>query len=139
MNIFKYLLFSVLMAVTMIASSEVIDINTADAKSFNRAMKGVGDVKSKAIVDYRSLHGPFKTVDDLKKVQGIGDKILEENRANLTVGGNVKTPAAASPATTKPMSSAPSSAPAVASPKTPSSPVPTSTKPMGGQGKPPVQ
>ena len=62
-----------------------VDINTADAKTLAAELRGVGDTTATAIVAYRTANGPFKTVDDLRKVKGIGDKILEQNRANLKV------------------------------------------------------
>ena len=41
--------------------------------------------KAQAIVDYRKLNGPFKSVDDLKNVKGIGAKRYEKLKADLTV------------------------------------------------------
>jgi competence protein ComEA len=46
----------------------------------------VGPGKAKAIVEYRTKNGPFKSVDDLGKVKGFGPKTLESLRADLTVG-----------------------------------------------------
>jgi competence protein ComEA len=60
-----------------------VDINSADAKTLAAELRGVGESTAQAIVAYRSANGPFKTVDDLRKVKGIGDRILEQNRANL--------------------------------------------------------
>jgi competence protein ComEA len=62
-----------------------VDINTADAKTLAAEMKGVGEKTAQAIVAYRTANGPFKSVDELRKVKGIGDKLLEQNRANLRV------------------------------------------------------
>ena len=50
------------------------------------AVPGIGPTKAQAIVDHRSAHGPFKSVDDLKSVKGIGAKRLEKLRPELTVG-----------------------------------------------------
>jgi len=62
-----------------------VDINTADAAALAAAMKGVGLQKAEAIVAYRKANGPFKRVEDLTLVKGIGIKTVEQNRANLTV------------------------------------------------------
>lgn len=70
-----------------------IDLNTADAPALARALAGVGPAKAQAIVEYRRRHGPFKSVDELALVKGIGPRTLERNRDRLTVRGQA--PAAA--------------------------------------------
>jgi len=62
-----------------------VDINTASVAEL-AALPGIGESKAKAIVEYRA-GDPFKSVDDLKKVKGIGDKTLESLRASIMVGG----------------------------------------------------
>lgn len=75
-----------------------VNINTADAATLAAGIKGVGDKKAQAIIQYRKDHGPFKSVDELANVPGIGEKMVENNRSNITVGkGNP--PAAARAAT----------------------------------------
>lgn len=69
------------------ALAEPVDINTADAKTLATQLQGVGPKSAEAIVAYRTKHGPFKRVEDLDKVKGIGKKTVEKNRANMTVGG----------------------------------------------------
>lgn len=61
-----------------------VDINSASAEEL-AGLPGIGDSKAKAIIEYRAAE-PFKTVDDLKKVKGIGDKMLESLRPDITVG-----------------------------------------------------
>ena len=68
------------------ALSAPVDINTADAKALSAALHGVGTKTAAAIVEYRSKHGPFKSINDLTRVKGIGPKTVERNRANMTVG-----------------------------------------------------
>jgi competence protein ComEA len=60
-----------------------IDINTASATEL-ATLPGIGDSKAKAIVEYRAAD-PFQTIEDLKKVKGIGDKTFESLRPNLMV------------------------------------------------------
>jgi competence protein ComEA len=61
-----------------------VNVNTADEGGL-MSLKGIGKVKAKAIIDYRQKNGPFKTVDDLAKVEGIGEKTLNDLRDQLTV------------------------------------------------------
>lgn len=69
------------------ALAEPVDINTADAKTLAAQLQGVGPKSAEAIIAYRTKHGPFKRVEDLDKVKGIGKKTVEKNRANIVVGG----------------------------------------------------
>jgi competence protein ComEA len=67
------------------AENAPININTASAAELSE-IKGIGAAKAQAIVDHRQTNGEFKSVDDLKLVRGIGDKMLEQLRPQLTVG-----------------------------------------------------
>lgn len=62
------------------ASSEdefvYIDLSTASADEL-KSLDGVGDVIAQRIVEYRTAHGGFSSIDDLKFVSGIGDKKFE--------------------------------------------------------------
>ena len=60
-----------------------VNVNTADADTIARELRGVGPAKARAIVTYREENGPFETVDDLLKVQGIGPKVLEDNKKDI--------------------------------------------------------
>ena len=62
-----------------------ININNADEAQLT-SLKGIGPTKAKAITQYRQAHGPFKTVDDLKHVSGIGDQTVAALRPFITVG-----------------------------------------------------
>lgn len=63
-----------------------VDINSADAETISAELKGVGMAKAEAIVAYRREHGPFKTVEDLALVKGIGERTLELNRKDILLG-----------------------------------------------------
>jgi len=62
-----------------------VNINTADAQTLAVALDGVGAARAKAIVEYREEHGPFRSVDDLAQVKGIGERVVAANRARLKV------------------------------------------------------
>ncbi len=62
-----------------------VSINTASAEDLARVMNGVGMKKAEAIVSYRQEYGPFKTLDDLKQVPGMGGALVERNLGNLTL------------------------------------------------------
>ncbi len=61
------------------------NINTADKQALDE-LSGIGPVKAQAIIDYRTEHGAFESVDDLQEVNGIGSKTLEEIKDEITVG-----------------------------------------------------
>ncbi len=69
---------------TTLQSSEKININTAGLAQLT-TLTGIGDVKGQAIIDYRTEHGPFTSVDELTNVSGIGDKTLAKIRDQITV------------------------------------------------------
>ncbi len=62
-----------------------IDLNTADALTLQRELKGIGRAKAEAIVAYREANGPFASVDELLEIKGIGNALLERNRDKLVV------------------------------------------------------
>jgi competence protein ComEA len=64
-----------------------VDINKADAATIAKELKGIGISRAHAIVAYREKNGAFKSADELRKVKGIGAKVLEQNRANIQVEG----------------------------------------------------
>lgn len=68
-----------------IGETTPINVNTASATELT-TIDGIGPSKAKAIVDYREAHGPFASVDDLRSVTGIGDKLLDRMRPQVTVG-----------------------------------------------------
>lgn len=86
MKILRSVILSLALVLPSLAlATGALNINTASAAAIAEAIKGVGVQKASAIVAYRDAHGPFKSVDDLAAVKGIGSKTLESNRARLTV------------------------------------------------------
>ena len=67
-----------------------VDVNTADAETISAELQGVGISKAIAIVEYRQANGPFKSVDDLTLVKGIGDRTVEINRKNILLDSSAK-------------------------------------------------
>lgn len=68
--------------------SFVIDINQATAEDFQK-LPGIGPALAGRIVAYRKKHGPFRRVEDLLVVRGIGHKKWKAIRPYLKVGGEV--------------------------------------------------
>lgn len=64
-----------------------VNINTADAATLARELKGIGLKRAQAIVEYRTKNGPFRSADELALVKGIGPRAIELNRADIRVDG----------------------------------------------------
>ena len=62
-----------------------VNVNTADASTIAKELDGIGPAKAQAIVEYRQKNGPVRAVEDLLKVEGIGQKVFEQNRGNIRV------------------------------------------------------
>lgn len=65
------------------SSSGKININTADAKELMK-LSGVGETRAQAIIAYREKNGPFASIEDLKRVAGIGEKTFEKLKRRIT-------------------------------------------------------
>ncbi|WP_448375176.1 ComEA family DNA-binding protein [Fervidobacterium sp.] len=61
-----------------------ININTANTEELQK-LPGIGPSKAQAIVDYRNANGPFKSVEEIKNVKGIGEKTFEKLKTLITV------------------------------------------------------
>ena len=66
-----------------------IDINTATATQLV-ALPGIGPVKAESIVQYRTVHGPFRRIEDLQNVRGIGPKTFETLKPLIEVSGSLE-------------------------------------------------
>ncbi|MDY6910706.1 MAG: ComEA family DNA-binding protein [Thermodesulfobacteriota bacterium] len=62
----------------------LININSASAEELQE-LPGIGPVIAAKIVEYRTANGPFQSLDDLKNVQGIGDKKFDAIKAMITI------------------------------------------------------
>ena len=61
-----------------------ININTADINKL-KEIPGIGDVKANSIIIYRESNGNFKSIEDLKNVDGIGEKTFEKIKNNIKI------------------------------------------------------
>ncbi len=61
-----------------------ININTAGASELKK-LTGIGVKKSQRIIEYREKHGAFRTISDIKKVSGIGEKTFQSNKNSICV------------------------------------------------------
>jgi competence protein ComEA len=86
MNIFRFAVPALALLVPAFALAGPVNINSADAETISKELKGVGLSKAEAIVEYRKKHGPFRTPSDLSLVKGIGERTVELNRADIKVG-----------------------------------------------------
>ncbi len=90
MKLFHTLLLTLILLFSSSAMSaqdaaEKININTANAEQIASTMTGIGDSKAQAIVEYRSTHGNFKSLQELENVAGIGTKTVEKNKDKITL------------------------------------------------------
>lgn len=86
MSLIKSLLFAAALAFAGLAfATGPVDINRADAATLVQ-LNGIGPAKAEAIVAWRDANGPFLQVEDLAKVRGIGLRMVEQLRADITVG-----------------------------------------------------
>jgi competence protein ComEA len=62
-----------------------IDLNRASAEDLD-AIPGLGPALAQRIIDYRKAHGPFKKVEDLREISGVGPQNLEKLKPYLGLG-----------------------------------------------------
>jgi competence protein ComEA len=65
-------------------SGVVVNLNTASASDFE-ALPGIGAKTAARIIEYRQKNGPFKKVEDLMNVRGIGEKNFLKLKPQITV------------------------------------------------------
>ena len=64
---------------------EKVNINQATANQLQQ-IDGIGKTIAGRIIEFRETYGPFKTIDEVKKVKGIGEKIFEKIKLHLDIG-----------------------------------------------------
>lgn len=97
MKKFLFLVFSLFSLSWALAA---VNINTASVQEL-QSLPNIGPAKAQAIVDYRTEHGPFKSIEDIRKVKGIGQATFDKLKDEINVGGSgtPAKPAQAKPAT----------------------------------------
>ena len=86
MNVIKAFVLVACLCFSLLASAiEPVNINVADATTLSKALTGIGQARAEAIVAYRKKNGPFKSIDDLAKVSGVGSRTVDKNRDNIVV------------------------------------------------------
>lgn len=76
-------------------ASAKIDINSASAAELE-TLPRIGPGLAQAIVDYRGQHGPFNSINEIKNVPRIGDKVFNEIKDLISAGGSVSKPSSQS-------------------------------------------
>ena len=86
--VFALSLLSPLQAQTK-ATVKKININTANLDEL-QTLPRIGEKVAQRIIDYRKEHGPFKKIEELMKVRGIGEKVFKQIKDKIEVGSKVK-------------------------------------------------
>lgn len=68
----------------VIESNGLININLADINELQK-ITGIGQVKAESIIEYREKNGGFKSIDEVKNVDGIGEKTFEKIKEKITL------------------------------------------------------
>ena len=61
-----------------------VNLNKATLEQLTQ-LPGIGEAKAKAIIEYRKSQGNFKTVEELKEVKGIGDKLFAKIEGKISL------------------------------------------------------
>lgn len=65
-------------------SDVLVDLNTAQLDDLT-GLSGIGEAKAQAILDYRREHGPFRRVEDIMQIKGIGEGIFQQLEPYITL------------------------------------------------------
>src|SRR3954471_6266745 len=89
-------LFAALLASVGLAFGAV-NINSATQEQLE-SLNGIGPVKAKAIIDYRTKNGRFKTLEEIKNVDGVGDVTFDKIKGDIALSGTTVVPKSDKPA-----------------------------------------
>lgn len=67
-----------------VSSEGIININSASLSELQK-INGIGEVKAQSIIDYREKNGGFKSIEDIKNVEGIGAKTFDKIKDKLSI------------------------------------------------------
>ena len=83
MKALKSFFFIVLFSFSSLLYAAQVNINTADAETLYSELTGIGQSKAEAIVAYREQHGPYRQIEDLTNVKGIGMATIDKNKSRM--------------------------------------------------------
>ncbi len=83
MKTLKSFFFIVLFFFSSLLYAAQVNINTADAETLSSELSGIGQSKAEAIVAYREQHGPYRQIEDLTNVKGIGMATIDKNKSRM--------------------------------------------------------
>ncbi|MBB5192667.1 competence protein ComEA [Silvimonas terrae] len=87
----KWLVALLSLFLIMGSALAAVNINTATLEQLE-TIKGIGPSKAKAIIDYRTQNGPFKTPEDIMKVAGIKEGTYNKIKGDIAISGATMTP-----------------------------------------------
>jgi competence protein ComEA len=64
----------------------VVNVNSANGEQL-QLLPGIGPARARAVIEHRKAQGPFKTIEDLSQVSGIGERALERIRPHCVLKG----------------------------------------------------
>ncbi|MGR0480367.1 MAG: ComEA family DNA-binding protein [Candidatus Electronema sp. V4] len=112
----KHVALAVLLFFLLTAAAyAAVNINTASKEELT-TLAGIGPVKAEAIIQRRQEKGPFKNIDELKEVYGIGDKTFARIKNDITVDSSAPAPEVKPAPAAEPAAAPPAPAPANAPP-----------------------